>query len=72
MSDKWHGGKGDKSRISDPGKFTRNMERIYEKKSWQFWAVWDGLDADNMDFNSSGLRDLEKISYSEFIKRLKS
>ena len=39
----WHGGKGDKSRTSDANKFSRNMEKIYEKKTWQFWAVWDGL-----------------------------
>jgi len=71
MGDKWHGGKGDKSRIADTNKFSRNMERIYDKKSWQFWAVWDGLDPVSIDFNSDGLKELEKISYSEFMKRLK-
>lgn len=71
MSDKWHGGKGDKSRISDSSKFSRNMERIYEKKSWQFWAVWDGLDVEAISFDSSGLKELEKISYREFMTRLK-
>jgi hypothetical protein len=70
MSDKWHGGKGDKSRTSDPGKFCRNMERIYERKSWHFWAVWDGLDVDEINFDDSGLNDLEKISYREFMSRL--
>jgi hypothetical protein len=71
MSDKWHGGKGDKSRISDPGKFSRNMERIYEKKSWQFWAVWECLDIEDIDFDKSDLDYLQKISYSEFVSRLK-
>ena len=47
----WHGGKGDKSRTSDVNKFSRNMEKIYEKKTWQFWAVWEGLNTEKMDFD---------------------
>ena len=72
MSDSsWHGGKGDKSRTSDVNKFSRNMEKIYEKKTWQFWAVWDGLNTEEMDFDDSGLEDFEQISYKEYITRLK-
>ena len=70
-SSSWHGGKGDKSRTSDTKKFSRNMERIYEKKTWQFWAVWDGLNTEKMDFDDSGLKEFEKISYKEYITRLK-
>ena len=50
-SNSWHGGKGDKSRTTDTNKFSRNMEKIYEKKTWQFWAVWDGLNTEEMDFD---------------------
>ena len=67
----WHGGKGDKSRTSDVNKFSRNMEKIYEKKTWHFWAVWDGLNTEKMDFDDSGLKEFEKISYKEYITRLK-
>jgi len=68
----WHGGKGDKSRVSNPKKFQEGMERIYGRKSWQFWAVWDGLDLEQINFNDSGLKDNEQISYGEFMKRLKN
>lgn len=71
MSDKWHGGKGDKSRVSDPKKFQDGMERIYGRKSWQFWAVWDGLDVQKINFDCSGLKNHEQISYREFMSRLK-
>ena len=71
MSDKWHGGKGDKSRVSDSKKYQDGMERIYGRKSWQFWAVWDGFDLENIQFDESGLEDLEEISYKEFMKRVK-
>ena len=71
MGDKWHGGKGDKSRIADNKKYQRNMERIYGRKSWQFWAVWDGLNIEDITFDESGLKELEQISYREFMERLK-
>jgi len=67
----WHGGKGDKSRTADTNKFSRNMEKIYEKKTWQFWAVWEGSNTEEMDFDDSGLKEFEKISYKEYITRLK-
>ena len=44
MGEKWHGGKGDKSRISDSKKYHEGMERIYGRKSWKFWVVWEGYD----------------------------
>lgn len=71
MGEKWHGGKGDKSRTADINKFSRNMEKIYEKKTWQFWAVWEGLNTEKMNFDDSGLEDFEQISYKEYITRLK-
>ena len=71
MSDKWHGGKGDKSRVSDPAKYQEGMERIDGRKAWQFWAAWEGFNTEEMDFDDSGLEDLEKISYKEYITRLK-
>jgi hypothetical protein len=71
MSDKWHGGKGDKSRVSDAKKYQEGMERIYGRKSWQFWAVWDGFDLDVIQFDDSGLEPSEEISYKEFMNRLK-
>ena len=71
MGEKWHGGKGDKSRTDDINKFSRNMEKIYEKKTWQFWAVWEGLNTETMSFDDSGLEDFEQISYKEYITRLK-
>ena len=70
-SSSWHGGKGDKSRTADINKFSRNMEKIYEKKTWQFWAVWEGLNTETMSFDDSGLEDFEQISYKEYITRLK-
>ena len=72
MQRQWHGGKGDTSRVSNVEKYNRNMEKIYEKKSWQFWMVWEGRDVEETPFDLSGLADGEQISYSEFIKRLKN
>ena len=71
MSDKWHGGKGDKSRISSINKFSRNHEKIFSAKNWRMWACWDGHDVNSIDFDESGLKEFEPISYQEFIKRLK-
>ena len=75
MSERFKGtgsGKGDKSRISDTNKFSRNMEKLYERKTWQFWSVWLGRDIDEIDFDDSGLEVNQQISYSEYIKRLKN
>jgi len=74
MSDRFKAvgsGKGDKSRTADINKFSRNMEKIYEKKTWQFWATWEGLNTEEIDFDDSGLEDFEQISYKEYITRLK-
>lgn len=70
MSDKWHGGKGDKSRVSDAKKYQEGMERIYGRKSWQFWAVWDGFDIEQIEFDDAGLETSQEISYKEFMSRL--
>ena len=73
MSDRFKAvgsGKGDKSRTTDINKFSRNMEKIFEKKTWQFWAVWEGLDTETISFDDSGLKDFEQISYKEYITRL--
>ncbi|NVM38434.1 MAG: hypothetical protein HWN81_22775 [Candidatus Lokiarchaeota archaeon] len=69
MSDKWHGGKGDKSRISNVNKFSRNMEKIYERKNWRMWAVWEGYDTDSVYFDESDIDEFQPLSYSEYKKR---
>ena len=69
MGEKWHGGKGDKSRISDSKKYHEGMERIYGRKSWKFWAVWEGYDLDTVEFNSKGIDESKKISYTEYRSR---
>jgi hypothetical protein len=73
MSERFKGtgsGKGDKSRISDINKFSRNMEKLYEKKGWRFWAVWDGYDLKTIKFDETGLKEGESITYKDFKKRL--
>lgn len=72
MAKQWHGGKGDQSRVSDIEKFNRNMEKIYEKKGWKFWMLWEGRDPDKTSFDDSDLSEYDKISYKEFIRRLKN
>ena len=47
------------------------MEKIYEKKTWQFWAAWEGLNTEEINFDDSGLEDFQQISYKEYITRLK-
>jgi len=71
MGKEWHGGKGDKSRACDVNKFSRNMEKIYERKNWKFWAIWEGYSLDNIKFDSTGLEEGEQISYKEFNSRIK-
>jgi hypothetical protein len=73
MSERFQGtgsGKGDKSRIADVNKFSRNMEKIYEKKTLQFWCVWEGYDSDKSVFNTKDLKEGEKVSYSEYMSRI--
>ena len=73
MSDRFKSdgaGKGDKSRIADINKFSRNMEKIYEKKTLQFWCVWEGNDSDKSEFNTEDLKEGQKISYSEYMSRI--
>jgi hypothetical protein len=60
-------GKGDKSRIADYNKYCRNSDKIFEKKTLQFWCVWEGYDS---DFNTEDLEEGEKISYSEYMSRI--
>jgi len=64
-------GKGDKSRVSDYKKYQEGMGRLYSKKTWQFWAVWEGLKVSEISFDDSDLEDDQKISYKEYISRLK-
>ena len=65
-------GKGAKSRVTDINKFSRNMEKLYERKTWEFWSAWLGLHIDEIDFDDSGLEVGQQISYNEYIKRLKN
>ena len=70
MGEKWHGGKGDKNRITDTNKFSRNHEKIFEKKSLEFWCVWEGYDPDKSEFNKDKLKEGEKVSYTEYRSRI--
>lgn len=70
MSDKWHGGKGDKPRISDYESYSYNYERAFRKMTWRYWAKYDGLDYDKILFNQTGLDENTKITYQEFQERL--
>ena len=64
-------GKGDKPRPVEFKKFQDNHERIFAKKSWQFWLAWDGYKQSKVVFNDDGLEEGEKISYKEYWSRLK-
>jgi hypothetical protein len=50
----------------------KHKEELKENKTWQYWCTWLGIHIDESGFNEEGLKDLEKISYHEFIKRLKT
>jgi hypothetical protein len=70
MSDKWHGGKGDKSRVSDYKKYASNWDQVFAKRTWKYWAKYEGLDYENMVFDKYMLDEDEKMSYTEFRQRL--
>ena len=73
MSDRFQGtgsGKGDKSRISDVNKFSRNMEKIYGRKTLPFWCVWEGNDPIKSELDKSNLKEGQQISYSEYLSRI--
>lgn len=70
MSEKWHGGKGDKSRISNHNTYASNYEKVFCKMTWKYWAKYDGLDYSSIKFNKKGLDEDAKITYSEFQQRL--
>jgi len=63
-------GKGDKCRVSDHCKYQEGMERIYSKKSWQFWVIWEGGSSDLTEFDDVGLKPGEQISYKVYKERL--
>jgi len=63
-------GKGDKCRTSDHKKYQDGMERLYSKKSWQFWVVWEGGSSDKTEFDDLGLKPGQQISYKEYKERL--
>ena len=69
MSDKWHGGKGDKSRISSINKFSRNHEKIFATKNWRMWALFEGYNPDTVEIDESGIDTFEQLSYTEYRKR---
>jgi hypothetical protein len=41
-----------------------------DRKTWQFWCVWEGYDIDEVKFDDSGLEDGEVITYPEYRERL--
>lgn len=73
MSDRFKSegaGKGDKNRVSDYEKYSRNMERLFEKKNWRYWCVFEGCDPDDSEFNEEGLEEGQQISFSEYRSRV--
>jgi len=46
-------------------------KELASTKTWQFWCAWFGKNIHDVDFDSTGLKDLEKISHGEFIRRLR-
>lgn len=42
-----------------------------QKKTWQFWCVWEGGNADTLKIDTKGLKDGQDISYSEYLSRKK-
>lgn len=65
-------GKGDKSRVFNFKKYQDGMERLYGKKTWQFWATWEGYHLDEIEFDDSGLENEQQIRYQDYIARLKN
>jgi len=43
-----------------------------EKKTWQFWGVWEGYKISEIEFDDSELIEGEDISYKEYRDRLVS
>ena len=39
------------------------------KKTWQFWCVWEGGNVDTLKINTKGLKDGQRIYYSDYLKR---
>lgn len=48
-----------------------NYEEIFRKMTWRYWAKYEGLNYDNIQFDKSDLNDDDRISYTEFKKRVK-
>ena len=63
-------GKGDKSRVSDYEKYSRNAEKIFEKKGWRYWCIWEGYDPDQSELDEEGLEEGQQISFSEYRSRV--
>lgn len=42
-----------------------------QKKTWQFWCVWEGGDVETLKINTEGLKNGQDISYSEYLSRKK-
>lgn len=63
-------GKGDKSRISDYKKYSENAEKLFCKKGWKYWCLWEGYDPDRSQFDESGLMLDEQISFKEYRSRI--
>lgn len=41
-----------------------------QKKTWQFWCVWEGYETNEVVFNDEGLSACEDITYPEYRERL--
>jgi hypothetical protein len=70
MSEKWHGGKGDKSRISNHSSYSTNYEKAFRKMTWKYWAKYEGLDYDEIFLKKANLDEDAKITYKQFKESL--
>ena len=41
-----------------------------QKKTWQFWCVWEGYKVTEVEFDDNGLEEFEEISYPVYRERL--
>ena len=46
-------------------------EEYKEKKTWQFWCVWEGGNVETLKIDTKGLKDNQSISFSEYLDRKK-
>ena len=65
----WHGGKGSSYRAVNSETYSQNFDQAFRKMTWCYWAKREGHDYNQIDFNSQGINEFDKISYTEYKKR---